>query len=124
MKSLNEQSYLKYFSKRRPNSKWSDKNKRIAMQLVQRGTMTEQGFAKIEEAKQNGQWYQQKEPTITEEHIAILCEVLRAYEPAYTNFQAMSLSVRKTYTKAYLAAKTETGRKSRIAWMVEPSIKT
>ncbi len=30
----------------------------------------------------------------------------------------MSLSVKKTYVKAYLDAKTDTGREKRIAWMV------
>lgn len=32
---------------------------------------------------------------------------------------AMSPSVRKTYTKAYLDAKTEEGRTKRLAWIVE-----
>jgi hypothetical protein len=32
---------------------------------------------------------------------------------------AMSLSVKKTYTRAYFDAKTEAGREKRIAWMVD-----
>ena len=56
---------------------------------------------------------------VTEEEIAQLSAVLEGYEPAYTNFQAMSLSVKKTYTRAYLDAKTEAGREKRIAWMVD-----
>ncbi len=39
--------------------------------------------------------------------IAHLSALLEGYEPAYTNFQAMSLSVKKTYTRAYLDAKTD-----------------
>jgi hypothetical protein len=31
----------------------------------------------------------------------------------------MSPSVKKTYTKAYLDAKTDDGRKKRIAWMLD-----
>jgi uncharacterized protein YdeI (YjbR/CyaY-like superfamily) len=44
---------------------------------------------------------------------------LKDYEPAYTNFLAMSPSVKKTYTRAYYDAKTDVGRVNRIAWMVE-----
>ncbi|MDE7250312.1 MAG: YdeI/OmpD-associated family protein, partial [Lachnospiraceae bacterium] len=56
---------------------------------------------------------------ITEEHIAQLSALLEEYEPAYTNWGAMSLSVKKTYTRAYFDAKTDAGREKRIAWMVD-----
>ena len=56
---------------------------------------------------------------VSEEQIAHLSELLEGYEPAFTNFQAMPLSVKKTYTRAYLDAKTDAGREKRIAWMVE-----
>ncbi|MGF6366682.1 uncharacterized protein YdeI (YjbR/CyaY-like superfamily) [Aequitasia blattaphilus] len=81
--------------------------------------MTDYGRAKIEEAKKNGQWDKPKAAPITEEQILKLDDLLKEYEPAYTNFQAMPPSVKKTYTKAYLDAKTDAGRASRIAWMVE-----
>lgn len=119
MLSIDEKSYQKYFSKRRENSKWSEKNKALAQELEERGMMTDYGRKKIEEAKQNGQWDKPKPAAVTEEQIAMLSALLKEYEPAYTNFQAMSPSVRKTYTKAYLDAKTEDGRKKRIAWMVD-----
>lgn len=50
---------------------------------------------------------------------ACLSSLLEGYEPAYTNFQAMSLSVKKTYTRAYFDAKTDAGREKRMAWIVE-----
>ena len=81
--------------------------------------MTDFGRKKIEEAKKNGQWNAPKPMEITEEQIAQLSALLESYEPAHTNFQAMSLSVKKTYTKAYLDAKTDAGREKRIAWMVD-----
>ncbi len=49
----------------------------------------------------------------------MLSALLKEYEPAFTNFQAMSPSVKKTYAKAYLDAKTDAGREKRIAWMVD-----
>ncbi|MDR0841738.1 MAG: YdeI/OmpD-associated family protein [Christensenellaceae bacterium] len=118
MQSLDEKTYIKYFSMRRENSKWSDKNKGIADKLEKQGLMTELGQKKTEEAKKNGQWSQPKPPSIADEQIAVLSDLLKGYEPAYTNFQAMPPSVKKTYTRAYFDAKTEAGRVNRISWMV------
>ncbi len=119
MKRLDDTAYIKYFSERRPNSKWSDKNKKIVKQLEEQGLMTEFGRTKIEEAKKNGQWDKPKAPPVTDEQTAVLADLLKGHEPAYTNFQSMSASVQKTYTRAYFDAKTEAGRTSRMAWMIE-----
>lgn len=119
MQRVDETSYRKYFSQRRENSKWSEKNKALAEKLEQRGIMTDYGRRKIEEAKQNGQWDAPKAPVVTEEQISALTALLREYEPACTNFLAMSPSVKKTYTRAYLDAKTDPGREKRLLWMVD-----
>ena len=68
---------------RRANSKWSDKNKALVKVLEECGLMTDFGRNKIEEAKQNGQWYAPKPAAVTEEQIDELAEILKAYEPAY-----------------------------------------
>lgn len=81
--------------------------------------MTDHGREKIAEAKRNGQWNAAKTPAVTNEQIDAVAELLKAYEPAYTNFQAMPPSVKKTFTRAYLDAKTENGREKRPAWMVD-----
>lgn len=119
IRSLDSTSYVKYFSRRRAKSKWSDKNKGIAEKLQAQGVMTEQGRAKIEEAKNSGQWDKQKAPPITDEQIAALAEALRRHEQACANFMAMSPSVKKTYTRAYLDPKTDAGRASRFLWIIE-----
>ena len=118
IQSIDENTYKKYFSMRRANSKWSEKNKALVKVLEERGLMTDFGRTK-EAPNQNGQWDAPKPAAITEEQIVYLSEILKVYEPAYTNFLAMSLSVKKTYVKAYLDAKTDAGREKRIAWMVE-----
>lgn len=104
---------------RREKSNWSEKNKALAKNLEERGLMTDFGRKKIEEAKKNGQWYTSKSVVITDEQIAQISALLEGYEPACTNFLAMPLSVKKTYTRAYFDAKTDSGRKKRIAWMVD-----
>ncbi len=119
MQRIDDKSYKKYFSMRREKSKWSEKNKGLVKSLEERGLMTDFGRRKIEEAKQNGQWYAKNSIAVTEEQIACLSKLLKGYESAFTNFQAMSLSVKKTYTRAYLDAKTDAGRQKRIAWIVD-----
>lgn len=119
MQKIDDVSYRKYFSQRRPNSKWSDKNKKLIAKLEERGVMTDYGRAKVEEAKANGQWDAPKAPGITDEDIEHVAEILRPYETARANFLRMSPSVKKTYTRAYLDAKTDVGREKRLAWMVD-----
>lgn len=120
MEKIDDKTYKKYFSLRRKNSKWSEKNKALVKKLEEEGLMTDLGRKKIDEAKKNGQW-EASNPLaiITEEEIACLSALLEKHELAHTNFQAMSLSVKKTYTRAYLDAKTDAGREKRIAWMVD-----
>lgn len=73
---------------RRENSKWSEKNKALTEKLEQQGIMTDHGREKIAEAKKNGQWNAAKVPAVTEDQIDAVAELLRAYEPAYTNFSS------------------------------------
>lgn len=119
MQSIDGKTYQKYFSMRRPKSKWSEKNKALAKRLEEQGLMSDFGRAKIEEAKKNGQWDAPKPAAVTDEQIASLSALLKAHEPAFTHFQAMPLSVKKTYTRAYLDAKTDAGRVKRMAWIVD-----
>ncbi len=119
MQRIDDKAYKKYFSMRRPKSKWSEKNKALTESLEERGLMTEYGRNKIKEAKNNGQWTASKALEITEGHILEVSNVLKEYELAYKNFQLMSPSVKKTYAKAYFDAKTAQGRKKRIDWMVD-----
>lgn len=120
MEKIDDKTYKKYFSLRRRNSKWSEKNKALVKKLEEEGLMTDFGRKKIDEAKKNGQW-EASNPLaiITEEDIACLSALLKRHELAHKNFQAMSLSVKKTYTRAYLDAKTDAGREKRIAWIVD-----
>ena len=119
MQSIDDKTYIKYFSIRGKNSKWSDKNKAIVEQLEKQGIMTDHGRRKIEEAKKNGQWDAPKPPAVTDEQIEFLSDLLKGHEPAYTNYQAMPPSVKKTYTRGYFDAKTDAGRDKRLSWIIE-----
>jgi Uncharacterized protein conserved in bacteria len=119
MQSIDSTKYKKYFARRTANSRWSEKNKALVRELEERGIMTDFGREKIAEAKKNGQWDASHAALITDEHIAILSDLLKEYELAYGNYQAMSPSVKRTYTRAYFDAKTGAGRERHLAWMVD-----
>lgn len=119
MQRIDAQTYQKYFSPRREKSKWSEKNKALVKDLEERGLMTDFGRRKVQEAKESGQWHAPKPPAVTEEQIACLSALLERFEPAFTNFQAMPPSVKKTYARAYFDAKTDAGREKRLAWMAD-----
>lgn len=119
MQSIDDKAYIKYFASRGKNSKWSQKNKGLVEKLEKQGVMTDYGREKIDQARQNGQWDAPKPPDITDEQIAQITDILKGYDAAYNNFLLMSLSIKKTYTRAYFDAKTDDGRAKRLAWMVD-----
>jgi uncharacterized protein YdeI (YjbR/CyaY-like superfamily) len=110
MKSIDETKYMKYFSRRRPNSPWSDKNKKLVETLRDKGLMTNIGEDAIKNAAKNGQWDTARSEQATDEQVELLTEKLRSISPAFENFCAMSPSVRKTYTRRYLSFKSEKAR--------------
>lgn len=119
MKSIDQASYIKYFSPRRAGSKWSEKNKALINVLEERGLVTDLGRAAVAAVKKNGQWDASKPAAMTENQVDAIVELLMGSEPARTNFLAMSPSVKKTYARAYFDAKTDAGRSKRLAWMTE-----
>lgn len=119
MAKIDEQSYKKYFAPRQVKSKWSEKNKALVADLEKRGLMTDFGREKITEAKKNGMWDAQDLMKLTDEQIEVLSNLLKEHEAAYTNYQNMPPSVRKTYARAYYDAKTDAGREKRLAWIVD-----
>lgn len=58
IKSIDDNTYMKYFKQRNKNSRWSEKNKKLVAELERKGLMTDFGRAKIEYAKQHGHWDQ------------------------------------------------------------------
>ncbi len=111
---VDEQSYKKYFARRLPKSRWSPKNKELAQILIEKGLMTREGLEAVENARRNGAWDSAGRPFIDDEQIEKFREIIRPYEPACSNFLAMSHSVQRTYTGFYLDAKSDKTRQARL----------
>ena len=119
MKSIDDIRYRKYFSRRQTRSHWSEKNKKIVETLRERKLMTELGEKAIETAKKNGTWDTPERPPITGEQVEAFAKKIAGISPAYENFQAMSPSVRLTYTKRYHSFKTEEARERDFQKIIE-----
>lgn len=119
MQSLENNTYKKYFARRRAASNWSEKNKELALKLIERGLMTRWGVEAVERAQKNGLWEKSKRIHIDEEQIQMFKQVIQPYEPAYTNLSAMAHSVQRTYTGFYLDAKSDKTRQARLEKIIE-----
>ncbi|MDR0573402.1 MAG: YdeI/OmpD-associated family protein [Tannerella sp.] len=120
MESIDEQYYRKYFKQRRKDSRWSEKNKKLTEKLESKNIMTEYGSEKVKYAKEHGFWDSSEKEELTDEHIHQFENMIKPYEPAYTNFIKMAKSARKAYTGSYFwGAKTEEGKQKRFNTIIE-----
>jgi uncharacterized protein YdeI (YjbR/CyaY-like superfamily) len=119
VKSIDENRYKKYFARRLPKSKWSVKNKELAQTLIKKGLMTREGLEAVERARKNGLWDNAKRLPIKNDQIKMLTEMIKPYEPAYSNWLAMSPSVQRTYIGLYLDAKSDKTRQTRFERIID-----
>jgi uncharacterized protein YdeI (YjbR/CyaY-like superfamily) len=109
--SVDETRYLKFFSPRRPKSKWSEKNKATVDKLIQSGQMAAPGLEAIGRAKKDGAWDQPQRLIVTQEDIESFGRLITSNPKASANFQKMPPSTKKQFTGFYLDAKLEETRR-------------
>jgi len=56
LKSINDKEYMRKFNPRKPNSTWSEKNKKSVAILKAQGRMKAPGLRAVEVARKNGRW--------------------------------------------------------------------
>jgi uncharacterized protein YdeI (YjbR/CyaY-like superfamily) len=114
LKRIDDRKHVLRYSPRRRGSIWSETNKRRAERMVAQGRMTEAGLARIEEAKENGQW---DRATLREDEAVTppdLHAALKANRAARRGFERLAPSRRKQYLWWIASAKTVQTRQKRI----------
>lgn len=53
---LDDDSFLQWFTPRRPRSTWSLRNRSRVEAMIENGTMSPRGLAEVESAKADGRW--------------------------------------------------------------------
>ena len=117
-KSIDQERFKQYFSKRRPKSNWSKVNKDKIKSLIDQGLFKEAGYKSIEIAKENGSW------TILDgiENLEIpndLEQELSGHKGAKEYFDSLSKSVKKALLYWVVSAKRRETRIKRILEIVE-----
>lgn len=110
---LDEESFVLFFSKRKPRSPWSAINKKRIEVLIEKGLMTSTGLAKIEEAKKDGSW----DMLNSIDNLELPADLKKAFKSnkiAEKNFNAFSPSSRKAILWWITSAKTKETRDKRI----------
>ncbi len=117
-KSLDEERYIQYFTKRKPTSIWSKINKNKVETLTKQGLMSDAGLKCVRIAKENGSW------TIldTVEKLIIPEDLERKFQQ-YPNskdyFQSLSVVIRKRLLYWVISAKKKDTREKRIGEIAE-----
>jgi uncharacterized protein YdeI (YjbR/CyaY-like superfamily) len=117
-KPLDEEKFMRFFCKRKPNSVWSKINKGKVQRLIDQGLMTQAGYESIETAKQNGSWIILDD--VEELKIAKDLEKEFDIQPGSKEFfLSLSKSVRKSILQWLVLAKRPETRQKRINEIAE-----
>lgn len=113
VKPIDDEKYMRFFSKRKPGSMWSKINKEKVHRLIREGSMTPAGLESIALAKQNRSW---EMLDATEELLlpADLAKEFKTQPGAKKFFQSLSKSVRRSMLLWVVLAKRPETRQKRI----------
>ena len=117
-KTIDEEKYKQYFTKRKAKSNWSKINKDKVDVLIKQGLMEAAGYTSIEVAKENGSW------TILDDVEALVIpEDLKVeftnHEGAIEYYNSLSDSVKKTLLYWVVSAKRPETRQKRVIEIAE-----
>jgi uncharacterized protein YdeI (YjbR/CyaY-like superfamily) len=118
VKTIDSEKFARRFTPRKPDSKWSESNKKRAEKMITQGRMTKAGLELINQAKQRGQWSQNSLPQREISVPKYIEHPLGSNEKALINFIKLAPSYRRRYIGWVDSAKKEETRKRRLAEVI------
>jgi len=117
IKRLDEDTFIRYFSRRTTKSTWSDNTLRYGRELIAKGKMTAEGmrFYELGRAKPTLDAGIPKDPSMPPE----LKRALATDTPARRGFEAFTPSTKRMLYREYLRAKLPATRQRRIEKILE-----
>jgi len=98
LKKIDENSYMRKFTPRKPTSTWSERNKERVEQLILEGRMMRSGMQTIEVAKQNGMWDKPVMPPEVDESLPdALLSAFQDHPLARDNYFRMARTGQRQY---------------------------
>jgi uncharacterized protein YdeI (YjbR/CyaY-like superfamily) len=119
IRKIDEESYVRKFSPRKDDSKWSALNKKRVEKLTREKRMTDAGLAKVEIAKQNGQWDQPDQPRIQFEMPTEFQKGLESNQKAQKFFNTLTKTDKNQFITWIATAKRPETREKRIKEAIE-----
>jgi len=114
IKKIDEYSYVRKFTPRKDGSNWSNPNKKRVKKLIKEGRMTEVGMAKVEIAKQNGEWDKPDTPRQQLEMPEEFHLALQKNKKAREFFNTLSKTDQKPFIMWVASAKRPETREKRV----------
>ena len=114
IKKVDEERYVRKFTPRKADSRWSKLNKKRVTKLIKQGMMTEFGLAIIEQAKKEGFWSQSDIPHIPFEIPRELKEALRKNKKAKLFFDKLAPTYQKQFIGWVYSAKRQETKDRRV----------
>lgn len=117
-KPIDEEKFMRFFSRRKPKSVWSRINKQKVERLISAGLMTKKGIESIEVARENGSW------TILDDAESLIIPAdleteLEKKPNAKSYFLSLSKSDKKNILQWIVLAKRAETRQRRIVEIAE-----
>ena len=116
---IDDERYKRRFTPRKPDSKWSKKNKERVQKMCAVGRMTAAGMELVEAATQSGAWEDAYRLADEHEIPEELERALKANETAWKNFQAFSNTDQHAFIALLEEAKTDETKQRRVERTVQ-----
>lgn len=112
-KSIDDERYMHRFTPRRPDSRWSESNKKRVARMNEAGLMTVAGARAVRRARDSGKW---DEPSRPDNHLSMPTELrnrLKKDDRARRFFLSLAPSYRRQYIAWIASAKRADTRQRR-----------
>ena len=114
VRRLDEHSYARRFTPRRPGSQWSDLNRRRFAKLVDAGLVAHAGLARAPSGRGRVSPLEPSSRSSGERVPRYMEDALKRQAPAWRNFLALAPSYRRLYVRWVQAAVREETRRRRL----------
>jgi len=118
IKRIDDEKFARKFTPRKPDSKWSESNRKRADKMIMQGKMTKAGLELVNEAKKRGEWSTASLPRRSFAIPAYIEDALRSNKKALGNFSKLAPSYKRQYTGWVDSAMKEDTRKRRLAEII------
>ena len=115
IKKRDDHSYVRKITPRKPDSRWSQLNKKRVEKLIRQGLMCESGLVKVTAAKESGIWEESDRPKMSFEMPVEFKEALARHRKAKTFFDQLAPSYQNQFIGWISVAKRQETKERRVS---------